>query len=205
MDTLFIFKYIKHIITIMKYALLILGSLLPLVGTVIYIRSILKLESRPQRMTKFLLTLITGMSFVALLVGNDNSGVWLALSSFVQCFIIFFLSFKYGLGGFEKFDVFCLLLCLAGLITWAITGESHVGLVAAIFADLVGIAPALVKTWRLPYTEIWIFYAIDALASLLVIISGDIGLGSAIYPLYLFLANAAFVWIILFRRKQVEI
>lgn len=182
---------------------LLAGVLLPLIGTVVYIRSILRGQSKPQRTTKLLMALITGLSFFALVIAGDSSGVWLALASFVQAVIVFGLSLRFGMGGREKLDIICFVLCSIGLVTWLITGESYVGLAAAIIADFIGIVPALVKTYRLPHTEIVSFYAIDTVASACILFAGAWTVQAIAYPLYLLLANAVFVAIIVWRQRKV--
>lgn len=183
--------------------LLALGTLLPLVGTVVYVRSILKGQSKPQRTTKLLLTLITGLSFFALLFNGDTSGVWLALASFLQAAVVFGLALRFGMGGRDRLDVLCFVCCVLGLAIWLLTGESLVGLTAAIVADFIGIVPALVKTYRWPHTEIWSFYAIDTVASACVLAVSDHTLAALAYPLYLLLINLVFALIIVWRQQKI--
>jgi hypothetical protein len=133
--------------------LLIIGAGLPLVSTVVYVVSILKGRSKPQRMTRLLLLLIAGISFSALLAAHDRAAVWLALISLLQAMLIWALSLKRGMGGRDPFDLLCLGLCAVGLMLWFVSGESLFGLVMSIVADLVACLPSLRKTVRWPHTE----------------------------------------------------
>jgi hypothetical protein len=175
----------------MRNILLAIGSILPLASSGVYVGSIIRGKSKPHRMTRFLLALITGLSFLALYANHDTSGVWLALASFVESGIILVLSFKFGVGGWERLDYICLIICLAGLVVWGLTG-----LLAAIIADCVAIIPALRKTIRQPHTESWLFYALGVLAAAAIMIAGPYGWQSLLYPLYLFVINAVFVFVI---------
>lgn len=181
----------------MRNVFLAAGTLLPLLGTGVYVVSILRGISKPHRMTRLLLTVITGLSFFALLAGHDTSGVWLALVSFVQAIGIYLLSLKYGMGGRDTFDFICMALCTAGLAAWWVTGESLSGLLASILADLVAVLPSLRKTWRLPHTEDGWFYAIDTIAAALIVIAGPYHVSAVLFPGYIFGINAVFavaVW-----------
>jgi hypothetical protein len=184
-------------IDMIRNTLLIIGTLLPLVSGWVYIVSILRGVSKPQRMTRLLLAIITGLSFFALWIGGDTSGVWLALASFVESAMIYGLSFKYGMGGRDRLDIACMLLCIIGLIAWWVTGESLVGLIVAIAADCIAIVPSLVKTWRLPHTESWLFYALGSAAGIAIVAAGPHDLIALLFPGYIFLINAVFVLVIL--------
>lgn len=181
----------------MQQIVLVVGAVLPLVSSGVYIASILRGYTKPQRTTKLLMSLITGMSFFALLASSDVSGVWLALTSFVQSLVIFCLSLRWGMGGKGWLDTVCVALCVVGVMIWLGAGEPAVGLMAAILADFIAIIPAFVKTWRLPHTETHWFYTLDGLAGLLVMIAGPHNALSLAYPAYILLANAIFVVAIL--------
>jgi hypothetical protein len=180
----------------MRNILLIIGSLLPLASSWVYIASILRGVSKPQRTTKLLLTIITGLSFFSLWAAGDTSGIWLALASFVQVAVIYGLSLVYGMGGRDKLDFVCIVLCAVGIMVWVATGSSLAGLVASIVADLVAVIPALVKTWRLPHTESWLFYALDTLAAGFIMAAGPYDLLALLFPAYILVINAVFVLVI---------
>jgi hypothetical protein len=179
-----------------KIVLLFIGSLLPIVASAVYVLSIIRGKSRPHRMTRLLLMLITGLSSVSLLAGHDRSGVWLALVSFVQSVIIWLLSLKWGMGGRERLDFVCFGLCAMGIVLWLASGTALVGLVASIVADFIAIVPSLRKTIRLPHTEDGVFYALDVVAGSLVLFAGPLAWRSMLFPGYIALINVVFVTVI---------
>ncbi len=187
----------------MRTALLILGSLLPLLASLIYIVSIVRGKSKPQRTTRLLLMLITGLSFITLVAGHDTSGVWLALVSFIQGVVIWVLSLWRGIGNaLNRLDFACLLLCALGVVLWLTSGQSIVGLIASIVADLIACVPSLVKTWRLPHTESLWFFGLDVLAALLIAAAGPYGWQALLFPVYIAAVNATYVLVIVARVKQ---
>lgn len=176
--------------------MLVLASLLPLIGGLAYIRSIFRGQTVPQRMTRLLMLLITGLAFGSLLADGDTSGVWLALASFGQAIIVWVLSFRYGMGGRDRLDFVCFGLCFAGIGVWWASGDALLGLAAFILADFVAVLPSLVKTVRLPHTELALFYALDVLAASLIILAGPYGWQALLYLVYLLAINLVFVLVI---------
>lgn len=185
----------------MRTELLIMGSLLPVISTVTYTVSILKGKTRPERMTRFLMLVITGVMTLALWVQHDTSGIWLALVSCLQALLLLGLSFHRGIGGRSRLDMLCLVLCLAGVVWWLIAKEPLMGLIASITADLIACLPSLHKTIRLPHTEIVSFYLLDAIAGLLVLMAGPFTWQAGMFPAYIILINAGFVAAIVWPRR----
>jgi hypothetical protein len=186
----------------MRIALLILGSGLPVLASLTYIISIVRGQTRPQRMTRFLLVIITLLMAASLWLAGDTSGVWLALVSFVQAVVIFGVSLKRGMGGTSRLDWTCLGLCLAGLALWLLAGWPWFGLLASIVADAVAMVPALRKTMRWPHTELTLFYAIDVFAGLAIVLAGPLTLQAIVFPAYIALINLVFVIAIRWPRRQ---
>lgn len=186
----------------MRTALLALGSLLPLVSAVAYIVSILRGNTRPERMTRFLLLVITGVMTASLWASHDTSGLWLALVSFLQSLFIWVLSFKWGMGGRDRLDIVCMGLCGIGVVVWLTSDQPWIGLAASIVADLIACIPSLRKTIRLPHTELMSFYLLDTLAGVAILLAGPFTLGAMVFPLYIAVINFAYVLAIVWPRKQ---
>lgn len=186
----------------MRTVLLVLGSILPIVASFSYIGSIIKGKTKPQRMTRFLLVVITIIMTLSLWAGDDTSGVWLALASFIEAFLIWILSFKQGMGGRGRFDYVCLGLCIGGIVLWQATSSPWLGLVASILADMVGCLPALVKTVRLPHTEQALFYLLGSLSGFAILLAGPFTFRAMIFPAYIMIIDFAFVVAIRWPREN---
>lgn len=185
----------------MRTILLLVGSLLPLFSAVVYIRSIYQGISIPQRMTRFLMLVITGVMTVSLWAEGDTSGVWLAFVSFMQALFVWALSFRYGMGGRNRLDFICLTMCFVGIGVWLWSGEALLGLLASIIADLAACMPSLHKTVRLPHTESLMYYALDTVAGVLIIAAGPYDWRAVLFPAYIAAINLAFVVIIYFGKR----
>jgi len=177
----------------MRELVLAIATALPFLGGTVYVMSILRGKSRPQRTTYGLFLVISATAAVALFGSNS---FWLAGASFLQALVIFGLALNYGVRGGLAFDILCACLCGIGIIAWQVSNAAFIAVVGCIVADAAAATPALVKTWRYPGSENWFFYAVDSVASALFVMVGPFNLGSTAYPLYLCFINAIFVLVI---------
>lgn len=187
----------------MKNALIVVSTLLVLISPLVYIHSILKGETKPHRTTRFVLLVIAIVSSWSLIDSNWSAALWLALASTAQAIAVFVISIKHGYGGWAKLDIGCLVIAIIGIIFWQITGRPLLGLFASIVADYIGMVPAIVKTYKLPNTENWVFFMMDTCAGILSFLAlSSITVYSASFPIYIVLINGAMVILILTRRNK---
>lgn len=186
----------------MKSIFLLLSVLLPIYSPWVYAKSILRGEAKPHRTTQFVLLVITLLTTSSLLAQNDRVAIWLAAVSAFQGVVIFILSLKYGMGGWAKTDLFCLLFAGLGIILWQTTHDPAVGLYFSIAADCIGMIPTLIKTYHAPETENMSFFALDSVAAGFNLLAHTSwGLTEITYPLYLLLINFTMVLLILHGKK----
>ncbi len=181
----------------MNTALLTVSTVLALVSPLPYIISILKGKTRPHRTTSFVLLVITVISTVSLLAEHDKVALWLAGASAVQMIFIFALSIPYGMGGWSRADIICLICAMAGIILWKITRDASLALYLSVTADAIGMIPALLKTFRYPKTETWVFYAMNvgaAVCNLFAVSAWNVH--ATLYPLYIMSVNMLMVCLI---------
>lgn len=182
----------------MKTVFLVLSTLLPLYSPVPYIRSILAGATRPHRTTRLVYLVIGILTTLSLLVSGDRVALWISAVSLLQAIVLFFLGLKYGMGGWAKMDIACLILAIAGIIAWQTTDNPLFGLYFGIGADFMGTVPTLIKTWRNPSSEEPTFYILDATAGVFNMLAlTNWAVGDFAYPLYLFLVNALVALLVL--------
>lgn len=189
----------------MRTLLLIIGSLLPVVSSATYVVSIWRGQTRPERMTRFLLMIITLLMFGSLWLGGDTSGVWLALISFVQAMVIWVLSLRRGMGGRDTLDFVCLGLCAVGIVVWVASGRAWAGMLISIVADIIATAPAIRKTIRWPGTELALFYILDTFAGIAIMLAGPYTVSAMVFPAYIIFINIVFVIAIRWPRRVPEL
>ncbi|MBD3362991.1 hypothetical protein GF362_04695 [Candidatus Dojkabacteria bacterium] len=181
--------------------LLTISTCLALISPIIYSIEIIRGNARPHRTTRLVLLIITSLSTVSLLAQGNKTAVWLAFASMLQSTVIFLLSLKYGMGGKSGFDILCLLIAFLGIILWQVTRNPIFGLVFSVFADFIGMVPAILKTYRQPETEVWLFFALDTIAALLnLLVVSNYTFSEVLFPVYIFVINLVMVFLAL--RKQ---
>jgi len=176
---------------------IIISTLIALISPIVYTKAILRGDAKPHRTTRLVLFLITALTTASLFAQHDKVAIYLAAVSTFQSTIIFILSIKYGMGGWEKSDILCLVIALLGIVLWKTTQNPVIALYAAIAADFTGMIPALIKTYNQPETEVWNFYLLDVFAggfSMLALRSWTLQEFS--YPTYIMLINLVMVYLI---------
>lgn len=178
---------------------IIIGFITPLIG----IYSIVKGDFRPQRMTRFLIFVISLLFVGTLFAQGDRNGIFIAVAQLLGGFIIFLLSLKKGIGGYGKLDIVVFCMTILSLIVWKTTQNPTFGLLMSIITDLTAFAPTIIKSWTLPETEEWKFYMSDVIASFFSILSIVLySMENVAFPFYIFCINTLSVVIILGRRKK---
>lgn len=184
-----------------------LSSLLLFISPLIYAKAILKGQARPHRTTRFVLLLITSLATASLFAQHDTVAIWLAGVSSLQSILLFGLSIKYGMGGWAKTDVLCLVVAFTGIILWQTTKEPSLALYASISADFTGMIPAIIKTYKYPHTEIWSFFLLDVFAAILTMSAlRSWKVQEYSYPLYIMIINSIMVLLIIrpkFQQKRI--
>ena len=182
----------------MQSIYILISSILVFISYLIYEWSIVTGRTKPHRTTRFVLLLITALGAASLFAQQDRVAIWLIGISAVQSVVVFALSFKWGMGGWDKSDLACLAIALVGIVVWKITDDPALGLYASVAADLAGMLPALLKTYRQPHTEYWMSYIFDIAAAgfTLLAISAWQPQGY-LYPMYIFVVNLVMLLFIL--------
>ncbi len=134
-----------------------LGAIIYLIGGGSYIWETLKGKVKPNRVSWGFWTLAVMIAFAA----EIKQGVGLpSLATFMVGFVpllIFISSFvnREAYWKLTKFDAFCGLLSVIGLILWYLTKNPNLAILFSIFADLAAGIPTLVKSYKFPETENW--------------------------------------------------
>lgn len=135
--------------------LVIVGAFVQLIGISFYIKSVLRGETKPNRVSWLLWSVAPIIGTFAAL----SEGVrWAVLPVFTAGFgplLVFIFSFfnKKSYWKLERFDYICGLLSVLALILWAITKQPIIAIVLSIASDGFAAIPTLVKAWENPETE----------------------------------------------------
>ena len=108
--------------------------------------------------------------------------------------VIFLLSLKYGVGGFNKRDYIALTIACIGLLGWYFTKEAAVALYIVIMIDASATYLTVHKAYLNPETETLVSWVLATLGGLFAAFAvGTLDIVLLSYPVYIFLANGAVV------------
>lgn len=162
----------------------------------------IKGRAKPHRTTRFVLLLITTLGFLSLYATGDRVVVWFLGICSIQSLVMLIMSIKYGMGGWAKIDIICLVIALLGIVLWKETSNPTLALYTAVTADFVGMVPTLIKAYRLPHTEYWMPYILDLSSIILIVLAiQNGGFNEYLYPTYLFAVNI--IMLIFILRKPI--
>ena len=134
-----------------------LGVLCSLLGSTSYIIDTIRGKTKPNRVTWLIIAIAPLIGFVAQL--KQGVGIQ-ALMTFIVGFnplMIFLASFvnKKAYWKITALDIWCGVLALLGIVLWQFTKDPNTAILFAILADLLGIIPTVVQSYKFPETENW--------------------------------------------------
>jgi hypothetical protein len=189
----------------MQQLFLVISSILVAVSYLVYINAIIKGQAKPHRTTRLVILIISTIAALSLFAQGSQAAFWLLGISAIFCLVIFLLSLKYGMGGWSKLDIVCLLIGLSGIVLWQISNDPVLALYSSITADFIGVVPTLVKTYKLPKSESWSFFLIGVFSSGFNLLAArEWSLQEISYPIYLVFINGALVFLI-FRKSFLKL
>jgi hypothetical protein len=145
----------------------LLGAAIGLLGGCAYLLDTLKGKIRPNKVSWFIWSLAPLIAFGAEL----QEGVGLrALTTFVVAFnplLIFAASFvnRDAAWRLTRFDLYCGLLALVGLVLWYLTRAADIAIIFSILSDALAAIPTVVKSYHSPETENYFGFLALAVAS----------------------------------------
>jgi hypothetical protein len=170
---------------------------------VIYIVSIIRGDTKPSRATWLILAGVTTMLWIGYDEVGGGHALWVTIAYALATYIVAGLSFWRGDKKWQKEDRYCLAAAGLALLSFAVTSSPVVLLMAAIFADGLGMGITIAKTYHRPHEEsrtAWVFGAAANAVNLLAIDQWNNFLHYA-YPIYMLLAVGS-VAVLTFRKPQ---
>lgn len=179
------------------------SGILMILSVIPYIRSILKGNTKPHRMTFLIWTILILIAFFSQLAKGASWSLLLTAGDGIAVLITFILSINFGVGGLEKMDIISLCGVGVSLILWYFTKEPAIVLFLIILIDLIGLNLTIIKTWKNPETENWVAWAMCGVGGFLGVLSvGNLNFILLAYPVYICLANSIMAIIVLIRGKH---
>lgn len=172
--------------------LVVVAAFASLIAALVYIRSIFRFNTKPNKVTWFMWSIAPLIATAAAI----SKGVsWAVLPVFMSGFcplLIFTASFftKKAYWKLSTFDYFCGALSGLALALWYITKNPDLAIILAIVSDTFAAIPTLKKVWKHPETESHWPFTIGILSSLTVFAAAYTwSFSELVFPIYLIFIN----------------
>ncbi len=182
-----------------------IAGLLSLISFIPYLLSIIKGDTKPERATFAIWTVVSFILLLSYLASGATDTIWIPLAYTTFQTVVFILSFKYGMGGLNKLDIACLTGAVIGIILWIITKNPTTTLYISIFLEVLGFIPTFKKSYLYPKTENTLSWSIAAIASTLNLLAvTSFRPEIFLYPIYLFLSDGGMAILLLFPKLRLN-
>ncbi|MGZ6004812.1 MAG: hypothetical protein ACXWLH_01535 [Candidatus Saccharimonadales bacterium] len=139
----------------MKQTLSIFSFCLALYAAVPYIIDIVKRKTKPNIVTWFTWTLLTGIATAAAFAAGEPRSDIITLAISIQTGSIVLLGLKYGIAKMTWFDGLCQLGVIVALILWLLLNSPLIAIVGALIIDFIGLLPTAKHSYLKPTEETW--------------------------------------------------
>jgi hypothetical protein len=175
----------------------IIAGILAISGYIPYIYSIITGETKPNRATWFIWTIVGGLLAFSYIAEGDQNSIWLPLCYFLGPLMVALLSLKYGYAEWSHLDTICIVAATLSIIPWIYADSASTTLIINLIIDSTGAIPTLVKTFREPETEDLVAWLVFFVANTLQLFAISLWNLASLYPIYLFLLATSMVIFIL--------
>jgi len=193
----------------MNLILPVLGGLIVVSEGILYIRGIVKGNTRPHPFTWGLWTVLGTIGFVAAIFGGGGIGLIPLGTLAVEDLFIFIFTLRYlhlhkDQEDNELVSPWLLVIATVGVIAWLLSNEPALAAIGVVIADSMGLLPTFKKTWRDPRSEpTWLWVASAIAMGLGIISLQHFTLASTLFPVYVFAANCSIIALTLRRTATI--
>lgn len=173
-----------------------------LAALVPYILAILRGETKPNRATWWIWTVVGFMLGASYYSSGANHTIWVPVSYIIAPIIVAILSIKYGVGGWTRFDRYCLLGAGVSVVLWWMFSSPLVALLINLFIDLMGALPTIRKAYYEPESENFTAWVLNFAANTINLFAIERWtFAIAVYPIFMFTTCGLITTFIFIRRN----
>lgn len=174
-----------------------------LISYVRYIRGIIQWRNKPHAFSRFIRWIMTATAFFAQRTQTDSIATRVLWLSAIICFVVAIVARYQHKNVIAKVDRLYFGLSILALLLRYVTKTPVWSIILIVLTDLLAFVPTFRKTRHDPEGESIFVYTLSAIKFVLVLRSLDvITVTTALYPIYLVLANGVFTIFTLVRRWQ---
>ena len=183
----------------------IVTIIIAVVSYSIYIRDILKGNTKPHGFTWFVWALLNSYIFFQQIHHDAGAGAWVTGVAGVANLFIFLLALKYGERNITKLDWLCLMLALVAFAVWIVNSDIVLSVVLACSVFVLGFIPTLRKSIKRAQEETALTFGLNSLKFMIALFAlSSFSIVTALYPFVLCVINGLFA-VFLFSRQAVRI
>lgn len=182
------------------------AGIVSLAAFVPYILAILRGETKPNRATWWIWTVVGFMLAASYYSSGANHSIWVPVSYVIGPLVTALLSIRFGEGGWSLFDRCCLLGAGLSVMLWWVFSSPLVALLINIFIDFLGALPTIRKAYYKPEEEdraAWGLFFIANAINLFAVEAWT--LATASYTLYMFFASGVIAGLVFRRNRKTHI
>jgi hypothetical protein len=185
-----------------KQILGIVAGIISFIAYIIYVRSIVRGESKPNRTTWWIWTFMGLVLLISYYFSGARNTIWAPLVEFIGPLIIAILSIKYGEGGVkDRTDVWCFCGALFSIVLWIIFDSPVIALVTNLAIDAFALVPTIKKSWNRPQGEnFWAWFGTGVGDTMNIFAIERMSFGIVVYPVWMLLQDLVII-VILFKGK----
>ena len=179
------------------------AGIVSLVAFVPYILAILRGETKPNRATWWIWTVVGFMLGASYFSSGANHTIWVPVSYIIGPLATAILSIKYSEGGWTRFDKCCLLGAGVSMVLWWMFSSPLIALIINLFIDFMGALPTIRKAYYEPESEdrtAWTLFFAGNTTNLFAVESWTFAI--AVYPIYMFFGSGLITAFIFIRRNH---
>jgi hypothetical protein len=180
----------------------IVGTVIGAIGASAYLVDTVKGKVKPNRVSFLLWSIVPMIAFAAQIDQGAGLESLMTFSTGFLPFMTFVGSFinKKAEWKLTRFDLFCGVLSLLGLMLWLITKVGNIAIAFSIIADGFAAIPTIIKSYKYPDTEMaWPWIATSFGVLLTVLTLKELTFANSGFILYILVLNCIIYSLVQFR------
>jgi hypothetical protein len=174
-------------------------------GYAVYIRSILKGQTKPHFYTHLIWAIISSIAFAAQLHDHGGPGAWVMGLTAAACLSQALLALRYGEKNITRGDKIALFVSLSAILPWVLTKNPIGSVILICLIDVVAFYPTFRKSIRKPWEENLTSYNFANLKMFLSILAlTNMTWVTVLYPAVVIGVNMTFVLMCLILRAKMK-
>lgn len=129
-----------------------------------YIMAIIRKKTKPMKATWLIWASLDTITIAGMSIENSINGQILA--AVIGAWIVFFLSLRFGIAGWTRLDMICLVSVGASILFWWLFNSPLLGIVICLLANFIGSIPTVCSVWKNANHENKLAWVLGTIASM---------------------------------------